>query len=84
MPKTSIQSLRRGEARAVEQVDPDMLVQLQHVGGAEQEDAGEHLPLDLEPGVRAEAEEIARRGVAGADQAAEQHQPGRDPAEEHG
>ena len=30
MPKTSIQSLRRGERRAVEQVDPDVLVELQH------------------------------------------------------
>ena len=69
MPMTSVQSLPRCGARAVEQVDPHMLVQPQHVGAAEQEDAGEHLPLDLEPGVRAEAEEIARGGVAGADQA---------------
>ena len=36
---------------------------------------------DFEPGVRAGAEEIAAGGIAGADQAGDQNQPGGDDAE---
>jgi hypothetical protein len=45
-----------------------------------QHHAGEHIPLDLEPAVGAFAEQVARHGVAGADQARQQHEPiGDDP-----
>ena len=52
-----------------------MLVHLERVGCAEQHHAGEHVPLDFEPAVRALAEQIAARGVAGADQRCQQNQP---------
>ena len=60
---------------AVDEVDADVLVHLERVGRAEQHHAGEHVPLDFEPAVRALAEEIAAGGVAGADQAGQQHEP---------
>ena len=59
----------------IDQVDPDMLVDLERVGSAQEKDAREHVPLDLEPGIGADAEEIAAAGIAGADQAGDQHQP---------
>src|SRR5262245_14057337 len=52
-----------------------MLVDLERVGAAEQDHAGEHVPLHFEPGVRARAEQIAARRIAGADQAGQQHEP---------
>ena len=61
--------------RHVEQVDPDMLVALQRVGGAEHHDHGEHVPLHFEPGVGARVVGIADHGVAAADDAGQQHQP---------
>ena len=60
---------------AVEQVDAHMLVDLERIGRAEQHHAGEHVPLHFEPGVRADAEQVAAGGIAGADQAGEQHEP---------
>ncbi len=52
-----------------------MLVQPQRLRRAEQHDAAEHVPLDLEPAVGRVAEQVADGGVAGADQAGQQHQP---------
>ena len=60
---------------AVDEIDANMLVHLERVGRAEQHHAGEHVPLDFQPAVRALAEQIAAGGIARADQAGEQHQP---------
>ncbi len=60
---------------AVDEVDAHVLVHLERIGGAEQHHAGEHVPLDFEPGVRARAEQVAAGRIARADQAGEQHQP---------
>ena len=65
----------------VDQVDADVLVHFERVGAAEQDHAGEHVPLHLEPAVRAFAEQITAHGVAGADHAGQQHQPVRHHAE---
>jgi hypothetical protein len=35
----------------VEQINAYMLVQFERVGGAQQDHAGEHVPLDFKPGV---------------------------------
>ena len=59
---------------AVDEVDAHVLVHLERVGRAEQHHAGEHVPLDFQPAVRAFAEQIAAAGVAGADQRGEQHE----------
>ena len=66
-PTMSIQMRVRSRHHAVDEVDAHVLVHLERVGRAEQHHAGEHVPLDFQPGVRALAEQIAAAGVAGAD-----------------
>ena len=56
-------------------VDPDMLVVQQRVAGGQQEHRREQVPLQLEPGVRADVEQVARHRIAGADQHRRQDQP---------
>ena len=65
--------------RPVDEVDPHVAVQAQRLGGAEEYDHREEIPLHLEPGVRADREEIPRDRVAGAHGAGEQHAPGGEP-----
>ena len=60
---------------AEDHVDPDMLVVQQRVAGGQQEHRREQVPLQFEPGVRAEVEQIARHRIAGADQHRRQDQP---------
>src|SRR6516162_1455105 len=52
-----------------------MPVAPQGIGGAEHENGSEEIPLDLEPGVGAEAESVAHQGISGADEAGQQHAP---------
>ncbi len=60
---------------AEDDVDPDMLVVQERVSGGQQEHRREQVPLQFEPGVRADVEQIARHRVAGADQHRRQDQP---------
>src|SRR5262249_9585604 len=66
---------------AIEEVDADVLVHLQGLGAAEQHHGGKHVPLDFQPAVRADAEEVAAEGVPRADEAGKQHEPVGDHAE---
>ncbi len=59
----------------VEDIDPDVLVPEQGIGGAEQEDGAEELPLHLEPGIGRHVEDLADHGVAGGDHDRDQDQP---------
>jgi hypothetical protein len=65
----------RGPKLAGENVDAHVLVLLQRVGRAEQEDGGEQVPLDFQQPVRTVVENEAHGGIAGADQGHHQHQP---------
>ena len=67
MPKTSIQFCARARQAPGDHVDADVLVLVQHVRRAEQEDRREQVPLDLEQPVGAPVERVADDGVAGAD-----------------
>jgi hypothetical protein len=60
-----------GEVRG-DDVDADMLVALQSIGGGEHEDGAVQIPLQFEPGVRRGVEHLADRRVAGADQHGDQ------------
>ena len=72
-----------GAARpaAVEDVDLDMLALQQRVARGQQEDGGEQVPLQLQPGVGAEREGFPQDGVAGADQDRDQDEPGHGPSD---
>ena len=63
-----------GDGR-VDEIDPHMPVLAQGVGGAEEHEGAEQVPLDFQEPVRAVAEEVADDGVAGADQAGGEDQP---------
>ena len=82
MPEQVDPVARALRARAVEDVDADMVVGLQRVGGGQHEHRAEQIPLQFEPGVRGHRECLAHDGVAGADQHRRQHQPGDEPADE--
>ena len=81
-PKMSIQLRVRFGKRVGDDVDADVLVALQRVGGGEQEHRAEQIPLQLQPGVGADVEGLADDGVAGADQDGGQDQPGDRAADE--
>ncbi len=57
---------------AVEDVDADMFVLLQRIGGGEHEGRAEEIPLQFQPGIRRHVEHLADDGVAGADQDCQQ------------
>ncbi len=46
-----------------------MLVALEGIGGAEHDHDGEHVPLQLQPGVGTVSERVADHGVGGTDDA---------------
>ena len=75
MPEKVDPVLHAAREHAVDDVDADMLVLLQRVGGGQQEGGAEQIPLQLQPGVRRHVERLADDGVAGADQDREQDQP---------
>ncbi len=54
-----------------------MLVFLQGIGGAEQENGGKQVPLDFQQAIGAVVENETHAGVAGADDGHGQHQPER-------
>ncbi len=56
-------------------VDANMLVPLQRIGRGQHEGRAEQIPLQLEPGVGREVENLAHGRVAGADQDRGQDQP---------
>ncbi len=58
-----------------------MFVELQHIGGAQKEDAREEVPLDFKPRVRRDVEQIAQPGVACAYQATHKDKDGGKPTE---
>ena len=60
---------------AVDDIDADMLVLEQGVGGAQHEHGAEQLPLRFEPGVGADVEHLADDRIAGRDQDCHQDQP---------
>ncbi|MPL93316.1 hypothetical protein SDC9_39442 [bioreactor metagenome] len=60
---------------AVENVDADMLVLLQRIGGGEQEGRAIEIPLQLEPGIRRYVEDLAHGRVDRADQNRDQDEP---------
>ena len=67
-------------ARALRQaagddVDPDMAVALEHMGGGQHEDGAEQVPLQLQPGVGADIEQLANDRVGRADQNGGENEP---------
>ena len=64
VPKRSIQACVASRQPAGDDVDADMLVAQQRVAGAEQEHRREQIPLQLEPGVRADVEDVADVALA--------------------
>ena len=62
--------------RRVDDVDADVFVLPQRPGGAEQEHGGEQHPLQFEPRVGTDVEQLADDGVDGRHQDRQQDQPG--------
>ena len=54
--------------QAIDDVDADVFVLLQRVGGGEQECGAEQIPLQFQPGVGRHVEGLADDRIAGADQ----------------
>ena len=67
-PRMSIQLRVRFEQRIGDDVDADVLVALQRVGGGDKKGPAEEVPLKLQPGVRADVEGLADDRISGADQ----------------
>jgi hypothetical protein len=64
--------LRAVRKAAGEDVDADVLVLSQHVGGTEQEDGREQIPLDFQEGVGTPVDRVAGEGVEGATEPSEE------------
>ncbi|MNL59262.1 hypothetical protein D3C87_1829740 [compost metagenome] len=58
-----------------------MFVAQQRVAGGQKEDGAEQVPLQFQPAVGADLEDLAHNGVAGADQDDDQRQPRHAPAD---
>ena len=75
MPEQVDPVLHAARPHAVDDVDADVLVLAQRVGGGEQEGGAEQIPLQLEPGVRRHVEGLADHGIDGADEDRDEDQP---------
>lgn len=60
----------------IDDVDADMLVLPQRIGGGQHKGAAEQVPLRFEPGIRRHVECLADDGISGADQNGDQDEPG--------
>ena len=67
---------------AVDDVDANMVVLFQRMGGRQHEGGAEQVPLQLEPGVGGDVEHFTDDGVAGAHQDRKQNQPRHPAADE--
>ena len=63
---------------SVDDVDADVFVLPQRIGGGQQEGRAEQIPLQLQPGIRRHVERLPDHSVTGADQDGQQDKP-RDP-----
>ena len=66
---------------AEDDVDADVLVVQQRVAGGEQEDRREQIPLQLEPGVRADQKSLREMALPALTSTHDQDQPGDRPAD---
>ena len=60
----------------VDDIDADMFILSQRIGGGEHEGRAEQIPLRLQPGIRRDIEHLADDSVSGADQNRNQDEPG--------
>jgi hypothetical protein len=50
-------------------IDAHVLVDPEHLGGAQHHAGGEEVPLDFEPRIRAVVDRVTDHGIGGADEA---------------